>query len=157
MAVAAQQNGLGRVITIERESQWATRAQWLFEQSGLAGTIMLVQEDSLEFLPTLDPQEFQFDLAFFDSHITTRGQEFQLLYDRGLLRNLVGFHDTSRLEQSVVVAGEPQLPYLEELDRIEREFCRGALECPYCAGRTHATGPGYKSRVSAVALGAARE
>jgi predicted O-methyltransferase YrrM/Flp pilus assembly protein TadD len=135
LGTALKENGFGKLITLEIDEQMADRARMKIHQFGLNGYAEVINQPSLEFIENLDSTQCKFDFAFFDSRPTIRPMEFQRLYDKGALKDLVVFHDTSRLrEQTYTEKGESQDEYVRKLDEIESKYCRGGIEFPFSKG-----------------------
>lgn len=135
LASALKENGRGKLVSLEVDRNRALEAYNVLKGTDLTDFFEIVSQDSLEFIRGLDTTRIKFDFAFFDSKSDIRPLEFKTLYEKGGLTNLVVFHDTSRLrEKTFLVEGEPQDVYVAELDRIEKTYCRGALEFPLAKG-----------------------
>lgn len=127
---ALRENGFGKLITLETKQELCEKAKEKIYNCGLSGYVEIVNMDSLQFIAQLSPRGFlKFDFAFFDSATPVRIKEFWSLWHKGLLANIVAFHDTSIYrEKTLTIPGEPQSEYLAELDKIEKKCCRGRLE-----------------------------
>lgn len=135
LASAVKDNGGGKVLSVELDTEKAAQASELIKRAGLAEHVEIFNRDSLEFIKSLDTEKYRFGFAFFDSTNAIRPIEFKMLYEKGGLTNLIAFHDTSRLrEKTFKIEGEPQDVYVAELDKIEQTYCRGALEFPLAKG-----------------------
>jgi hypothetical protein len=101
----------------------------------LSKYVEVINVPSLEYIEKLDSSGYKFDFAFFDSRPSIRPVEFQKLYDKGALTDIVAFHDTSRLrELSYIEKDDPQDEYIQHLDQIELQYCRGGLESSLSKG-----------------------
>lgn len=92
LARACQANGHGRVHSVEIDEERCTLARRKLRHLGLAEHATIHRADSREFLRTT---ELAFDLAFFDSEPELRAEEFAICLERGILRQVAVFHDTS--------------------------------------------------------------
>jgi predicted O-methyltransferase YrrM len=135
LGTALKENGFGKLITLEIDAQMAEMARMKIHQCGLDGYAEIINRPSLEYIESLDSAQYKFDFAFFDSRPAIRPVEFQRLYNKGALTDLVAFHDTSRLrEQTYIEQGESQDEYVRTLDEIESKYCRGGIEFPFSKG-----------------------
>ena len=135
LGTALKENGFGKLITLEIDAQMAERARMKIHQFGLNGYVEVINQPSLEFIENLNSAQCKFDFAFFDSRPAIRPVEFQRLYDKGALTDLIAFHDTSRLrENTYIEKGESQDEYVRKLDEIESKYCRGGIEFPFSKG-----------------------
>jgi len=135
LASALKENGRGKLVSLEIDREMALEAYRVLKSTDLTEFFEIVNQDSLTFIEGLDTKQIRFDFAFFDSKTNVRPVEFKRLYEKGGLTNLVAFHDTSRLrEKTFIVKDEPQDPYVAELDKIEKTYCRGALEFTLAKG-----------------------
>lgn len=122
LALGCQQNGFGRVISIDRDPEKLKVARSRLEDLGCS--IELILSDSRSFLKTTD---YTFHFAFLDSDLPARIEEMKILRERGLLRGPVLIHDTSRL-RSTTFPDAPDFPRdldLLDLPSVENRFSRG--------------------------------
>ena len=141
LASALKENGRGKVVSLEidreiaMETCGALKSTDRLESADLTEFFEIVNQDSLTFIEGLDTKQIRFDFAFFDSKTNVRLVEFKRLYEKGGLTNLVAFHDTSRLREKTFIAkDESQDAYVAELDKIEKNYCRGAMEFTLAKG-----------------------
>ncbi|HMO17730.1 MAG TPA: class I SAM-dependent methyltransferase [Oligoflexia bacterium] len=129
LGTACKINRYGKVISIESDPEKAEEARKLLARTGLNETVEVLNGNSLNVISNLSSQNIVFDFTFLDSSTPIRPQEFELLYCRGLIKNLVAFHDTSRTREKTFRNNkEPQQPYIDAMDEIERLYCRGGIE-----------------------------
>lgn len=134
LARAVEANGLGEVVSIERDPRSARAVRALLTRHGLARA-EVVEADSLAYLFAAGEP---FDLAFLDSCLTLRARELDRLLARRLLTPgaLVAIHDTSRRRCDHHGAPDPQSAELwrglEEV--IERHGVAERLELPLSRG-----------------------
>jgi hypothetical protein len=135
LGAALKENGFGKLISLEINSQLAENAVRRIKELGLSDYVIVVNQSSLDYIDNLDNSKYKFDFAFFDSASPIRPIEFEKLYKKGMLTDLISFHDTSRLrEQTLNIPGEPQDEYVKALDEIEQKYCRGGIEFPFSRG-----------------------
>jgi predicted O-methyltransferase YrrM len=135
LGTAVKENGFGKVISLEIDFQRAEKARMKIHSLALSEYAEVINVPSLEYIEKLDGSKYKFDFAFFDSRPSIRPVEFQKLYDKGALTDIVAFHDTSRLrEVSYIEKGDPQDEYVRRLDQIELQYCRGGLESSLSKG-----------------------
>ena len=135
LASALKENLTGKLISLEVDKDRAQQAYNVLKGTDLIDFLEIVNQGSLEFIEQLDTTNIKFDFAFFDSKNDIRPVEFEKLYQKGGLTNLVAFHDTSPLrEKTFIVPDAPQDVYVEQLDRIQKNYCSGALEFPLAKG-----------------------
>jgi len=126
IASALKSNGFGKLISVEKDKQTYLSAKETIGKTDLGEYIDLVNSDSIEFIAK---NKISFDVVFIDSYVPVRHKEFVELYRKNNLKDLVLFHDTSRLrEESVIFADENQAAYVRELDYIEKYFSKGSIE-----------------------------
>jgi tetratricopeptide (TPR) repeat protein/ADP-heptose:LPS heptosyltransferase len=135
LGLALKENGSGKLISLEINPQLAEQAKRRINSLGLTAFIEIINQSSLDYIDSLDKTTHKFDFAFFDSASNIRPIEFLKLYKKGLLTDLIAFHDTSRLrERSLIIPNEPQNEYVKNMDNIEHKYCRGGIEFPCSRG-----------------------
>lgn len=135
LGTALKENGFGKLISVETDSSLVDKAKMRVKQLGLSTYVEIINQNSLEFIENLDTTRYKFDLAFFDSDVSIRPAEFQKLYDKGALTDIIAFHDTSRLrEKTYIEKDAPQDEYIRKLNEIEQRYCRGGIELPLSKG-----------------------
>jgi predicted O-methyltransferase YrrM len=90
MAEALKENGFGKIITIEYDSDIFAKAKERIDASGLASWIDNRNASSLE-----TQVDGTIDLLFSDSHRTIRGKEIRRWLPQIEARGLILIHDTS--------------------------------------------------------------
>ena len=129
LGTALKENGFGKLISLEIDCQKAEKAKEKIQRLGLSEYVEVINQSSLDFIENLDTTKYKFDFAFFDSLPSLRPIEFKKFYGRGVLTDLIAFHDTSRLrEKTYIVKREPQDEFVRHLDEIELRYCRGGIE-----------------------------
>jgi predicted O-methyltransferase YrrM len=129
MAHAVKENGFGEVISVEKLPEKAAAGMQKLAALGLDKCATIINRPSLEYIRSLDKTGPKFDLAFFDSSRVHRADEFVQLHQKGLLADLVLFHDTSRsrIENHDAKKGV-QEAYVRRLDEIEQHYTKGSIE-----------------------------
>ena len=92
LASACAANGRGIVHSVEIDPRQCEIVRRRLASSGLTAFAQVHCLSSLEFLAATSDT---FDIGFFDSLETLRAKEFAICLDRGLLRRVAVFHDTS--------------------------------------------------------------
>ena len=129
-----QKNKAGKLISLEHDPALAERAKQLIKKKKLEKHVEVIPMDTLTYIKNL-PANIKFDFAFFDSETKIRPAEFHELYTRGLLTNIISFHDTSRLRDKTYNPDfEDQENYVKVMDKIQEDYCLGGLELPYSRG-----------------------
>jgi len=135
LGLACKANQMGKVISLESDAGKAEQAKKLHASLGLSEIVEVITGNSIDVIARLSPDNIRFDFTFLDSSTPIRPQEFELLYSRGLISNLVAFHDTSRTrEHTLKNEREPQAPYVKAMDEFEQLYCKGGLENPLSRG-----------------------
>lgn len=134
LARAARDNGLGKVVSIERDAAVVSAVRDLLDRQGL-DRVQLVLYQSLGYLDAADEP---FDFAFLDSCLSLRAKELDHLLDRRLLTPgaVVAIHDTSRRRCDAHGTPDPETAVLwTELERvIARHALVERLELPLSRG-----------------------
>jgi predicted O-methyltransferase YrrM len=92
LAAACRDNGFGRVHSVEIEPHLWEVATKRIRNEGLSQFATVYCEDSRNFLLKTN---LSFDFAFFDSECEIRVHEFRICRERGILKGVAVFHDTS--------------------------------------------------------------
>jgi hypothetical protein len=92
LASACKANGFGTVHSVEIDASFCQAVEKKVRKLGLQRFTNIVCDDSLNFL---SKTSIEFDLGYFDSLCEIRGREFEIALDRGLIKQLAVFHDTS--------------------------------------------------------------
>jgi predicted O-methyltransferase YrrM len=92
LASACKANGFGKVHSVEIDAALCQALVKKVREIGLQEFTNIICEDSLNFLAKTP---IVFDLGYFDSLCEIRGKEFEIALDRGIIRQLAVFHDTS--------------------------------------------------------------
>lgn len=131
LAAALRSNGSGHLWTVENNPGSTEGAKEAVRSvaAELESYVSFVTADSMAYLSGLSRP---FDFVFFDSLISLRHREFQLMLERSLLasRALCVFHDMSRNR------GETMHDYSREtIDALDRAgYGRQWLECDLSRG-----------------------
>ena len=135
LAAGCKENGFGKVFSIETDIEKINKSKLLIKSVELQDYVELIHGASLDVIPQFKDKIPGFGLVFLDSFTPIRPKEFELLYALGLVQNIVAFHDTSRTrEESLKNPAEPQSPYCEAMDKIEKLYCKGGIENPLSRG-----------------------
>jgi predicted O-methyltransferase YrrM len=92
MASACRNNGFGTVHSVELDPKLCESLHTKLRRHGLSRFAQVHCQDSRTFL---SENATIFDIGFFDSMCEFRAQEFEICLDRGTIRTLAVFHDTS--------------------------------------------------------------
>jgi predicted O-methyltransferase YrrM len=103
LASACRDNGFGTVHSVELEPVVCERLEVKLKRYGLSAFAQVHCSDSLSFLAKT---ELQFDFGFFDSMCEIRAEEYVICRDRGILKGIAAFHDTSPTRTQT----QPDLP-----------------------------------------------
>jgi protein-L-isoaspartate O-methyltransferase len=129
LASACKANGFGTVHSVEIDPAFCQTVEKKVRKLGLQAFTKIICEDSLNFLAKTS---IVFDLGYFDSLCEIRGKEFEIVLDRGIIKQLAVFHDTSPYR----CLSLPDLPdqsihekYRGDLYRLSAsEKCSGIME-----------------------------
>jgi predicted O-methyltransferase YrrM len=127
LATACRRNGLGRVVTLEADSDRAAAARHALAD---LSNVTVVCADSLSWLRAY--QGPAFGLVVLDTDLAVRVEELRLLRQRGLALGPVFVHDTSRLRAAGGMADCPGYP--AALAAAAVELGLPGVECPYSRG-----------------------
>jgi predicted O-methyltransferase YrrM len=122
LAEACRRNNFGRVITLEADTERASKAS-----AALADLrqVSVIRTDSVTWLRAYNGPPF--GLIVLDTDVAVRVQELAVIRERGLALGPVFVHDTSRL-RSLTVPDRPTYP--TELDALGLP----GVECPLSRG-----------------------
>lgn len=135
LASACRLNGRGVVHSVEIDPLRCEQLAKKVVAEGLERFVQVHCRDSLEFLKET---ELVFDIGFYDSLCELRAAEFRTCLERGLIRRVAVFHDTSP-KRCDSLSGWPDRP-LHDRYRMElRELaadprCSGWFESPLSRG-----------------------
>lgn len=122
---ALKENGVGHLITLENTYDICKVAKKNIEDAGLIKYITLLYTNSLDYINATGSV---FDLAFFDSAVNIRTTEFNNLYKKQAVTNLVAFHDTSELREKTLKKDKySQAMYTRDLKKIADNYCTGNI------------------------------
>jgi predicted O-methyltransferase YrrM len=135
LARACRQNGFGVVHSVELDAGLCRQLERLLTRQGLMEHVRIHNADSREFLRR---NETVFDLGFFDSMCQIRAEEFHICLERGTIRQLAVFHDTSpRRCESLKgwPSEEEHVKYRADLLQLAADpRCSGFFESPLSRG-----------------------
>jgi predicted O-methyltransferase YrrM len=92
LASACRDNGFGKVHSVEIVPETCEKLSATLKKQNLTDYCEVHCSDSLSFLRETN---LVFGLAFFDSTCEIRAEEYAICRDRGLLKGIAAFHDTS--------------------------------------------------------------
>lgn len=92
LASACRDNGFGKVHSVELDPDVCEKLAARLRRFDLMEWAEVHCSDSLTFLRKTD---LVFDFGFFDSMCEFRAEEYVVCRDRGILRGIAAFHDTS--------------------------------------------------------------
>ncbi len=92
LAAACKANGFGMVHSAEIQPRFCDLAANRVRKEGLSQYATVYCQDSRNFLLNTN---LSFDFAFFDSECEIRVEEFRICRERGILKGVAVFHDTS--------------------------------------------------------------
>lgn len=126
LASACRENGFGKVHSVEVEEEFVNRSRDILKTEGLSEWAVVHHADSLDFI---DSNEIVFEIGFFDSILSIRPTECQLLLARKQLTKLAVFHDTSPYRS---ISAEHLTP--AEHQEAYRLRLHAMVEHPRCTG-----------------------
>ncbi len=134
LAHACKLNGHGRVVCLEHDGNSCARIEETLEDCGLRAWADVHWASSTDFLLEHD---MRFDVAFFDSDVSTRAVECGILLKKGLLGKVGVFHDTNE----GLAGGEEnmrvQAAYRRQILLLSRHpSCTGMMESKLSRGFT---------------------
>ena len=135
LAQACRMNGRGKVHSVEIDPERCSAAEAKLRHLGLEGQAEIHRDDSQSFLRTTD---LSFDIGFFDSEPELRAEEFRICLERGILRRVAVFHDTSPLRCESLdgwPSPEEHRAYRRDLLELARDpRCSGFFESTLSRG-----------------------
>lgn len=135
LAHACKLNGFGKVHSLEKEPSCCVRLQTILEEEKLLPWAEVHLCDSLEFLQST---QLKFDVGFFDSLTEIRGRECEILMDKGALKKLAVFHDTSEFRSGSAADWthpDVQIAYREHILKLsKRPECTGYFDSSLSRG-----------------------
>lgn len=138
MGMACRNNDRGRVHAIDLSQSRLNIAAAVIHESGLDEYVSFHQEDSLSWLRKQEPSDMEFDLAFFDSDLPLRPEEFSICLQRKLLRPgaFAIFHDSSRRRINRAGNSDPRATiFWREIEHLQQFWgFGGRLELPLSRG-----------------------
>ncbi len=135
LASACKANGFGTVYSVEIDPSFCQAVEEKVRKLGLQKFTRIICDDSLAFLAKTP---LVFDVGYFDSLCEIRGKEFAISLDRGILKKMAVFHDTSpHRYQSLMDISEKSLheKYRSDLYQMSAsEKCSGIFESSLSRG-----------------------
>ncbi len=128
LASACRDNGFGKVHSIEIDPGLCEQISLTLKQHGLADYAEMHCMDSRDFLRTTN---LVFDFGFFDSLCELRAEEYEICLDRGILRGVAAFHDTSPYRPRSMPQCSPSVheDYRARLEKLADDArCSGHFE-----------------------------
>lgn len=92
LASACRNNGFGIVHSVEIDPMLCQALESKLRRRGLSKYVQVHCQDSQTYLRE---SKTVFDIGFYDSMCEFRAQEFEICLERGTIRTLAVFHDTS--------------------------------------------------------------
>jgi predicted O-methyltransferase YrrM len=92
LASACRDNGFGKVHSVELDPAVCEKLSATLKKQRLADYCDVHCSDSMAFLQKTN---LIFDFGFFDSTCEIRAEEYRICRDRGILKGIAAFHDTS--------------------------------------------------------------
>jgi len=132
LAHACKLNGFGKVTTLEIDSRQCLRIEQVLDEARLNKYVDVYCIDSIQYLTRYNKI---FDIGFFDSETTIRAQECSICLEKGLLRKLAVFHDTSPTRTEKFTAKDIQNKYRNDvLSLAKHANCTGYYDSPLSRG-----------------------
>jgi predicted O-methyltransferase YrrM len=127
LAAACRDNGFGRVHSVEIEPHLCEVATKRVRKEGLSQFTSLYCQDSRNFLLKTN---LSFDFGFFDSECEIRVEEFRICRERGILKGVAVFHDTSP-NRTLTMKDLPGEPWHSEYRRMIYELAKDPMTTGY--------------------------
>ena len=135
LATACKYNGFGLVHSVELEAERCKKLQERLDGAGLGEFARVHQGDSRDFLRTTN---LKFDMGFYDSMCELRADEFEICLNRGIIRQIAVFHDTSPRRCETLKgwpSDEEHLEYIQRLSALGKDpRTSGSFESPLSRG-----------------------
>jgi predicted O-methyltransferase YrrM len=132
LAHACKLNGFGKVTCLEIDPRQCVRIEQVLEESHLSQFVEVQCMSSLDYL---SQSSKIFDIGFFDSETTIRATEADICLQRGIIRNLAVFHDTSPTRTEEYTPREVQDKYRNDVFALARHpNCTGYYDMPLSRG-----------------------
>jgi len=132
LAHACKMNNFGKVTTLEMSSQQCDLVSQKLEELGLQDFVDIQNKNSLIYLKESDKR---FDMCFFDSEMSIKTEELQVLLDKGLAPQMAVFHDTSSNKPEEIVTWTEQNKYRADVLQFTRHpKSTGYVELPLSRG-----------------------
>jgi len=131
LAAACRDNGFGSVHSVEIETSLCEVATKRVRQEGLSQFATVHCQDSRTFLENTD---LSFDFAFFDSECEIRVEEFKICRERGILKGVTVFHDTSPT-RTLTMRDLPGEPWHSEYRGMIYELAKDPMTTGYFESR----------------------
>ena len=135
LAHACKLNGFGKVHSLEVVPQQCVRLQSVLEEEHLVKWAEVHCVDSIEFLKQ---SNMVFDIGFFDSLTEIRPIECEIMLNKGMLKKLAIFHDTSPYRSESApdwTSSEIQKEYRKKIfDLSKHPLCTGYFDSPLSRG-----------------------
>lgn len=132
LAHACSLNGFGRVVCLEHDANCCAQIEESLEASNLRDWAEVHWANSTEFLANYD---HVYDIAFFDSEISVRAIECGILLERGRLRKVGVFHDTSEGRSGGPEQQAEQMRYRQQIHRLAAHpSCSGLYDSKLSRG-----------------------
>jgi predicted O-methyltransferase YrrM len=135
LAAACRANGFGKVHSVELDPKSCQAVRDLLRREDLVDFAVVHCADSRTFL---QETRLSFQFGFFDSLPELRAEEFAICHQRGILRGLAAFHDTSVLRTRTMDWCPPKEDHLAFRQRLKdlaaAPGCSGYFESPLSRG-----------------------
>jgi predicted O-methyltransferase YrrM len=135
LALGCKQNGFGKLYSIEYDDSCFEITKQKLKENELDESVDLIKGDTRDFLRETD---VKFDLAFFDSNLDIRMEEFRICLDRGLLKegDYAVFHDSSKVREFPAGTPDPHTKiFWEEFEKVCGDYdLEGQIQFPLSRG-----------------------
>ena len=133
---ACVKNGFGKLYSIELDSVCFDATKQKVDENSLQETVELIEGDTRDFLRETD---IVFDLAFFDSNLDIRMEEFRICLDREILKKgtFAVFHDSSKVRVCPARGGpDPHTKiFWDEFEKVRNDYdLEGQIQFPLSRG-----------------------